>query len=317
MNKLAIVVGSAGQDGYYLSEQLRNSGYNTIGIEREKISGAPLDCNEWKSISDYDSVERLIEVSQPAEVYYLAAHHRSSEGDHENPLGDFERSFAVHVQSTLHFLEAIRRKSGSTKLFYAASSHVFGNPRVVPQNEETPFDPVSIYGITKASGVEVCRTFRRDHNLFCSAGILYNHESPKRGPTFIGQKIVKGAVSIKRGNSENLVLGDLRAAIDWGAASDYTMAMRAILNLETAGDFIIATGKIHSVGEFVDIVFETLGLDPRSYVSENPALLKKAEKSRQLIGDASKLMKLTDWRPTKSFEDLVRELVDSELATAK
>lgn len=314
MKKLAIIVGSAGQDGYYLSEQLEDRGYDVIGVERDKVSNVPSRLNEDFAIFDYQSVAQLVQLSQPDEVYYLAAHHRSSEDEKENALNAFERSMAVHVTGLLNFLEAIQRYCVLTKLFYAASSHVFGNPRSIPQNEETPFDPVSIYGITKASGVEICRMYRRDHKLFCSTGILFNHESPRRGPAFIGQKIVKGGVAIKRGNSDKLILGDPGAAVDWGAAVDYTKAMQAVLNLDVAGDFVIATGETHTVREFVDIVFGTLGLDPDLYVSEDPYLLTKTERSQQLVGDASKLMNLTDWRPTKSFDDLVRELVDAEIA---
>lgn len=314
MKKTAIIVGSAGQDGYYLTNQLIDRGYNVVGVERDRIANAPSGLGSENPIFDQKIADRLVDASQPAEIYYLAAHHRSSEDESENAVLGFERSFDVHVKGLLHFLEGIRKHCSTAKLFYAASSHVFGNPRNVPQTEETPFDPVSVYGITKASGVEICRMYRRDHDLSCSSGILYNHESSRRGPAFIGQKIVKGAVAIKRGQSDSLVLGDLEAAIDWGDATDYAQAMQAILSIDEAGEFVIATGETHTVDEFVDIVFGILDLSAKRYVSEDPNLLNKAERSRQLVGDATKLKRLTDWRPSKNFQDIVRDLVEAELA---
>ena len=316
MDKSAIIIGSAGQDVFYLNRLLEARGYNVIGVARGSVSNPPKGCSSPIELADRTAVEDLIGLSLPSEIYYLAAHHRSSEDEIEDTHASLCRSMDVHVTGLLHCLDAIQHRSVETRLFYAASSHIFGDPRTVPQNEETPFDPICPYGITKANGIQICRLYRRDHGLFCSSGILYNHESPRRAPVFIGQKIVKGAVEIKRGERDKLILGDLSAAIDWGAATDYVAAMYRILQLDVADDFVVASGETHTVGEFVATVFSALSLDSSGFVVEKPGMIKKAGRTRQLVGDASKLRRLSGWRPEKSFESLVRELVAAELAAA-
>ncbi|HAT35658.1 MAG TPA: GDP-mannose 4,6 dehydratase [Rhodospirillaceae bacterium] len=214
-----------------------------------------------------------------------------------------------------NFLDAVSEKSPNSRLFYAASSHVFGNPEIAPQTEQTPFLPVNIYGITKVTGIQLCRLYRRQRGLYCCAGILYNHESPRRAATYVGRKIVKTAVAIKRGEADKLVLGNLDAEIDWGAAEDYVEAMRLILSQDDPDEFVIASGELHSIGEVVDVAFGALDLDPQKYLETNPDLITKSGQSRPLVGDASKLMQATGWTPKRGFEEIILSMVDAELGT--
>ena len=213
-----------------------------------------------------------------------------------------------------NFLDAMRSWNPNARLFYAASSHVFGDPVNVPQNEETPFRPISVYGITKVAGIELCRLYRKQHNVHCSNGILYNHESPRRSPDFIGRKVIKSAVAIKQGILDKLKVGDLSARVDWGAAEDTVEAMRAILNLDTADDFIVASGETHSVGEFVEFVFDILKLDAEKYVEVVPNLITKSSPMRTLVGSSAKLKKATGWAPKKSFEQIIIDMIAAELS---
>jgi GDPmannose 4,6-dehydratase len=211
----------------------------------------------------------------------------------------------------VHFLEAIRRFSPATRLFYAASSHVFGSPRVPLQDEDTPLAPANVYGVTKAAGLLTCRYYRAVHGVYAAAGILYNHESPLRGPGFVSQKIVSGAVDIKCGRRDRLVLGDLSAAVDWGYAPDYVEAMRLILRLPRAEDFVVATGRKRTVRDFVKAVCRRLDLDWRACVAENPGVLTK--KKAVLVGNAAKLRRLTGWKPSVDFDGMVDRLVAAAL----
>lgn len=312
--KTAVVVGSAGQDGYYLTRLLSGKGYDIIGLSRSGLSNSRGRRERPVDIEDGQAVAALIRDVRPAEVYYLAAHHRSSEDDVEDIYGCFLRSLAVHVCGLLNFLGAIDRDSHQTRLFYAASSHIFGDPQTVPQTEMTPLAPTDPYGITKACGLQMCRAYRRDRGLFSSVGIMYNHESPRRSPAFVTRKIVQAVVAIKRGERDRLVLGDLGAAIDWGVAADYVEAMHRILSLDEADDFVVASGETHTVGEFAETAFRALGLDSGRYLIEDSSLISKAARRRPLVGDASKLRRRTGWTPSQSFEDMVRDMVTVELA---
>jgi GDPmannose 4,6-dehydratase len=216
----------------------------------------------------------------------------------------------THVNGAVNFLEALSVHCPRARFFYAASSHVFGHPEAPVQNELTPFKPVSVYGITKAAGVEACRFYRREHGVFASVGILYNHESPFRRPDFVSQKTVRAAVRIRHGSQERLVVGDLSARIDWGWAPDYVEAMVRVLELSQPDDFVIATGGSHTVLEFVQEAFGALGLDWSEHVEEDRSVIRRGPVS--LAGDASKLHQETGWRPTTTFPQIVRKLVESE-----
>ena len=303
--KTALIVGAGGQDGFYLSELLMCLGVGVIGLTR----GGDMD------ILKRDDVFALMERVKPDEVYYLAAFHHSSE-DKELDGNDsllFERSHAVHVQGLLHFLDAIAHVSPQTKLFYAASSHIFGTPAAQPQTEATPLEPTGVYGITKTMGIHACRYFRRERGVFAAVGILYNHESPRRAPKFLSQKIARGVLAFQRDKSQRITLGDLRSNVDWGYAPDYVDAMTRILSLPQADDFIIATGQPHTVEDMLRVASEHVGVHWRFAVQINPDLLTK--KPVLLVGDSTKLRQATGWKPTVTFEEMVRLLVDDARQT--
>ena len=301
--KTAVVTGNSGQDGTYLTEYLGKLGYQLVGVAR----GGPLD------LSNRSHVAEFLDRVQPTEVYHLAAFHHAAE---EKPLDDLElltRSYEVHTLATANLLEGIRSVSPHTRLFYAASSHVFGTPPTPVQNEMTPLNPHGIYGITKQAGMKLCQYYRAQHHVFAAVGILYNHESPLRRPTFVCKKIVQAAVAIKTHKQDNLVLGDLDAEIDWGYAGDYVAAMHLIVQQPKPDDFVISSGQRHRVRDFVEQAFTRLGLDWKQNVTANPSLLRSAT-TPSLFGDSSKLRKQTGWTPTTSFSELVKLMVEAELA---
>jgi GDPmannose 4,6-dehydratase len=202
-----------------------------------------------------------------------------------------------------------------TRLFYAASSHIFGTPESDRQNEETPLRPNSAYGISKAAGLQCCQLYRRQKGIFASTGILFNHESPLRKPSFLSQKIVHGALRAERDPAYKLVLGDLEARVDWGYAPDYVDAMYRILQLPEASDFVVASGELHTVREFAQAAFGAVGLDWRRHVETDARLLNKI--SHPLRGDSGKLRSATGWTPTVSFVELVTGLVQEAQATSQ
>jgi GDPmannose 4,6-dehydratase len=308
---VAMVIGSEGQDGRLLCDRLGRDGWAVIGIDRGVVRDGAAAGIGPVDILDAASVERAIERAQPAEVYYLAAYHHSSQDPHPPAaLEMLDRSFAVHVRGLVHCLEGIRRTSPRSRLFYAASSHIFGEARVCPQDEATPVAPVCAYGITKAAGLHCCRFYRQRHGVFASVGILYNHESPLRAEAFVTQKIARGAARIGRGEQDRLVLGDLSARVDWGWAPDYVEAMTRMLRLDEADDFVVATGEAHSVGEFAETAFALLGLDWRKCVEEKPSILAKGKLN--FVGDAGKLRRVTGWQPTVTFPEMVRLLLRAQ-----
>ena len=310
----ALIIGCTGQDGYYLSKSLASDEVDCIGVSRSGVSFPGRSVVDPLNILDAVAISKLIADCRPSEIYYLAAHHRSSEDPPETVSESLGKSYDTHVQGLVNVLDGIRDEFSESRLFYAASSHVFGNPPSSPQNEETPFLPINVYGITKAAGVQLCRLYRRTHGIHCSAGILYNHESPRRSPSFVGRKIVRAAVAIKEKKRDKLILGDLSAEIDWGAAVDYVEAMRAILRLEVPDDFVIASGELHSIGAFVEIVFDRLNLNSKDHVEIKPGLITKPSQAQRLVGDARKLREATGWQPKMSFEQVIHSMVDAELA---
>lgn len=308
--KRAVIVGCAGQDGRILHSRLNQRGDEVVGIPR---TGPCTGAQNWRKPVDIrrpQDVADLVRALQPEEVYYLAAVHHASE---ERPPGDPEllrQSYEVHVLALVNFLEAIRTLSRKTRLFYAASSRIFGASPAPVQDETTPLNPTDIYGITKAGGVLACRLYRNQRSVFASSGILYNHESALRDPGFISRKIIRGALRIQRGQEEVLELGDLQAGADWGWAPDYIEAMVRILAHSSPDDFVVASGEKHTVLEFVQEVFGRLGLDWKSHVRENPRLL--IEKTPTLVGNPRKLMRSTGWKPSLTFPEMVERLLEAE-----
>lgn len=309
----AVIIGSNGQDGYYLSKYLFNKGYEIFGINRNTVFKNLSSKVHAVDITDRTQVAEFLHRIKPTEIYYLAAHHRSTETqENKDTYHEFESSHAIHVAGLLNFLDGVERHCPPSRLFYAASSHIFGDPVQIPQTEETAFRPHCAYGITKANAIEISRYYRKTKNIFVSTGILYNHESPRRNTQFVTRKIVQAAVKIKMGLSHSLTLGDLTAKVDWGSAMDYIVAMHKILATEAADDFIIATGELHTIKEFADIAFRALGLNSANYLREDSSLIRK-RKTAQLVGNPLKLKTITGWSPTLSFTDLVEQMVRSEL----
>ena len=308
--KRSVVVGSSGQDGSLLFNRLCAAGHLVVGVAKGHARSSDGGSIPPVDILEAADVERLISALRPERVYYLPAFHHSAEQKLEETRELFEKSFAVHVTGLLNFLDAIRLRSPETRLFYASSARIFGVPSSYPQDESTPVNPDCVYGISKAAGQRCVKYYRAAHALFAASGILYNHESPLRGPTFVPQKIVRGAVAIKRGLQSKIVLGDLDAVSDWGYALDYLDAMTRILELDQPDDFVIATGEPRTVRQFVETAFDLVGLDWKSHVEVAPHLISRQR--RCLVGNASRLTAATGWKPSVTFAELVRILVQAE-----
>jgi GDPmannose 4,6-dehydratase len=312
----ALIVGCDGQDGRYLFRLAAEKQYMTLGFGRNRVAcsgawnSAPID------FRDARAVRLLLDRFQPDEIYFLAAFHHSSE---DPPIDDQElvaRSFEVNTLALNNVLSAIAEESPKSRLFYAASSRVFGVPTNAPQDETTPINPVCPYGISKAAGLQLCRYYRSQRAVLASVGIFYNHESPLRPSRFISRKIVSAAVRISRGSKEKLAIGDLSALVDWGYAPDYVLAAWQILQLNEPDDFVIGTGVTHSVREFVQGAFLALGMDWTQHVTEDSALLTRTPPASILCADSGKLYRRTGWQPKISFEALVGKMVESEVRNA-
>ncbi len=305
----AIIVGSEGQDGRLLFDRLVGDDWNVIGIGRQSIRDSSGRESGRIDIRDQAAVFDLVSIASPDAVFYLPAVHQSSEGAQaQDDAALLRRSWEVHVSGLVHFLEAIANP-GNGSLFYASSSLVFGDPDRTPQNEATPIRPGNIYAITKAAGMNLCRYYRTHRRVRASSGILFNHESPLRGQSFVSQKIARGVAAIRAGHQRQLVLGNLEAEVDWGYAPDYVDAMVRISALPVGDDYVIATGKAHTVQEFAAIAFAHAGLEWRDHVVEDGNLLTGKYHSR--VGDARRLRDATGWKPSVTFADMVRRLVDA------
>jgi GDPmannose 4,6-dehydratase len=316
MTKRAIVTGITGQDGSYLAELLLDEGYDVTGVVRR--SSSP---NLWRiehlldrvtlrpaDLLDQLSLMRIIQDVQPHEFYNLAAM-SFVPASWDQPLLTGE----YNAMGVTRLLEAVRQVDTKIKIYQASSSEMYGRVREVPQTELTPFYPRSPYGVSKVFGHYITVNYRESYGMFAVSGILFNHESPRRGLEFVTRKVSDGVARIKLGLADHLSLGNLDAHRDWGFAGDYVRAMWLMLQQEQADDYVIATGVSHSVRELVDIAFAHAGLDPAKYVRTDPALLRPAEVDH-LIGDCSKAARVLGWKPTVSFEQLVKMMVDADLA---
>ena len=315
MAKRALITGITGQDGSYLAELLLERGYEVIGVVRR--SSAP---NLWRiahlldrieirpgDLLDQLSVIRLLDATRPTELYNLAAmSFVPASWDQPMLTGEF------NAQGVTRVLEAIRHVDPSIRLYQASSSEMYGKVREVPQTEMTPFYPRSPYGVSKVFGHYITVNYRESYDLFACSGILFNHESPRRGLEFVTRKVTDGVARIKLGLASTLALGNLDAQRDWGFAGDYVRAMWLMLQQPQADDYVIATGVAHSVRELVETAFEHAGLDWQKHVRTDPAFLRPAEVDH-LIGDASKARSVLGWEPAVDFKGLVRMMVDADL----
>jgi GDPmannose 4,6-dehydratase len=310
----ALIIGAGGQDGRLLARLLLDRGYAVRGwIRSEPAVPVPCEC-AFVDILEPALVEAELRKSSPDEIYYLAAFHHATEDVIALSAAELlRRSFDVHVLGLLNVLQAMEECCPRTRLFYAASSHVFGIPESEWQNEETPLHPNSAYGISKAAGLQCCQLYCREKGIFAATGILFNHESSLRKPSFLSQKIVRGVWRAQRDPAFKLLLGDIEARVDWGYARDYVDAMFRILQLPEASNFIVASGELHTVREFAQAAFAVLGLDWRRHVETDARLLNKV--SHPLRGDSTKLRRATGWSPSVTFAELVARLVYEAEAT--
>jgi GDPmannose 4,6-dehydratase len=291
------VTGHEGQDGSYLSELLREKGYEVVGVGRGDVD-----------ILDQDALADVLRQHAPREVYNLAS---PSFVPHswERPVETAEFA-AVGVTS---LLEAVRAVDPTIRVYQASSSEIFGEPVEVPQTERTPLAPVTPYGVAKAYGHFILNSYRRRYGLHLSGGILYNHESPRRPLDFLPSKVAHAAAAISLGRESELALGDLDAQRDWGYAGDYVQAMWLMLQQDEPDDYVIATGSLHSVRELVELAFAHVGLDWQRHVRVDESLKRGAAELHRLVGDASKARRQLGWEPRVGFEELVVLLVDSAL----
>ncbi|MBU0580430.1 MAG: GDP-mannose 4,6-dehydratase [Candidatus Margulisbacteria bacterium] len=307
----ALIVGHQGQDGTLLYDYLEKKGYQIFGIDKNSNKSTHQGFPARTDICNPQEVSEIIKKFQPDEVYHLAALHHSSEDQISEDLDLFQKSYQINVGTLLNFLAAIKESSPKTRLFFAASSHIFGSVKTSLQDENTPINPSNLYGTTKAFGVLACRYYRNKHSLFASAGILYNHESEYRSPNFLSKKIILAAINIKNKKQDKLILGDLDAKVDWGYAPDYIEAMYKILQLDSPDDFVIATGEKRTVKDFVEEAFRLLGLDWKEHVETDQNIIHKEKITR--IGNPKKLKKIAGWEPKVDFKSMIKILLEKEL----
>ena len=314
-SKRALITGITGQNGSYLAELLLEKGYEVIGVVRR--SSAP---NLWRiehlldrieirpgDLLDQLSLIKVLADTKPTEVYNLAAmSFVPASWDQPMLTGEY------NAQGVTRVLEAIRQVDPGIRVYQASSSEMYGKVREVPQTELTPFYPRSPYGVSKVFAHYITVNYRESYDLFAVSGILFNHESPRRGLEFVTRKVTDGVARIKLGLTDHLALGNLDAQRDWGFAGDYVRAMWLMLQQDVADDYVIATGDSHSVRELVEVAFAHVGLDWQEHVKLDPRFLRPAEVDH-LVGDASKARNALGWRPEVDFTALVRMMVEADL----
>ncbi len=319
----ALITGISGQDGSYLAELLLDKGYEVHGIVMRTELEDP-DRTLWKlsriinritlhsaSIEAFPSIFQIVQRVQPDECYHLAAASFVSYS--------FDDEFAIfnsNVNGTHYILSILKEASPRCKFYFAGSSELFGRATNYPQDENTPFHPRSAYGITKATGYYLTSNYRDNYGMFTCNGILYNHESNRRGNEFVTRKIVRGAVQIKLGRAQELLLGNLESKRDWGYAPDYVRAMWLMLQQDQPDDYVIATGNLHTVRDFCDAAFTYLGLDYNDYVKIDPKFFRPSE-DVPLVGNSSKARDKLNWMPETSFNSMIEEMINYDIDEAR
>lgn len=318
----ALITGITGQDGSYLSELLLEKGYAVHGIVRRVALEDParrlnrishiLDRLELHagSIESLPSIYCVLQKVQPHECYHLAAQSFVSYS-----FEDEFSTFQSNINGTHNMLAAVKDVTPRCRFYFAGSSEMFGRAEEIPQRETTRLHPRSAYGISKVTGYEMTRNYREAYGLHASTGILFNHESPRRGFEFVTRKITSGVARILSGQVSELRLGNLEAQRDWGHAADYVRAMWAMLQQELPDDYVVGSGETHSVREFVEIAFGMAGLDYQKYVVVDPRLYRPAEVDL-LIANAGKARRVLEWQPTVDFRSLVRDMVTADCRAA-
>jgi GDPmannose 4,6-dehydratase len=315
MMKSALITGITGQDGSYLAEFLLSRGYKVYGLIR-RTSHPNLERIQhildkitiyYGDMTDLSCLIRIIEKAEPQEVYNLAAQ-SFVYTSWEQPILTAE----VTAVGVANILEAIRNVNPKIKFYQASSSEMFGKAQEIPQNEKTPFYPRSPYGVSKLFGHWMTVNYRESFGIFACSGILFNHESPRRGKEFVTRKISYGVARIKHGKQKKLHLGNLNASRDWGFAGDYVEAMWLMLQQDKPDDYVIATGESHTVKEFAEIAFKRVGLNWKDYVVVDKKLFRPAEVD-YLLGDSSKGRRVLGWKPRVNFKQLVEMMVDADM----
>jgi GDPmannose 4,6-dehydratase len=318
----ALITGITGQDGSYLAELLLAKGYEVHGVVRRVAIEDPLHrlarleairsqiTLHAASLESYASIHQVVSRVLPDECYHLAAQSFVSYS-----FDDEFSTLNANINGTHYMLAAVKNLAPKSRFYFAGSSEMFGHAEEVPQSERTRFHPRSSYGISKVAGFELTRNYREAYGIHASSGILFNHESPRRGFEFVTRKITSGVARIAAGQSRELRLGNLEAKRDWGHAREYVEAMWLMLQQPEPDDYVIATGETHTVRDFVDLAFREVGLDYREFARPDPALFRPAEVN-VLLGDATHARKKLGWSHKIGFGELVREMVDADCRTA-
>jgi GDPmannose 4,6-dehydratase len=321
--KRALITGITGQDGSYLAELLLDQGFEVHGLVRRvaledpshrlsRIAGI-LDrvTLHAASLESFPSLYTAIAQVRPNELYHLASQSFVSQS-----FEDAFSTFRINIDGTHFILESVRLAAPECKVYFAGSSEMFGNAPYSPQNEQTPFSPRSPYGISKLTGFHLARNYRESYGLYVCSGILFNHESPRRGFEFVTRKITSYAARIKLGQAQELPLGNLDARRDWGYAADYVRAMHLMMQQGVPDDYVVATGETHSVQEFCEAAFACLGLDYRNHVRQHSQFYRPGE-IHVLQGDSTLAQQRLGWRPTVKFHELVPMMVENDLKLAQ
>jgi len=312
--KTALITGITGQDGSYLAELLLSKKYQVVGMVSKIYNigwGNIKQIREKLILKDGDlldenSLKKIFAVHKPDEVYNLGGITFIPTAWEKPQL-----TFDVNALGTLRILEILKNKYPKVRFYQASSAKMFGNPQVFPQNENTPIEPLDPYSISKACAHFLVGAYRKNFSLFTVSGIMYNHESIRRGPEFVTRKITRGAVKIKLGLAKKLRLGNLQAAQDWGWAPDYVKAMWLMLQQENPGDFVIATGKLHTVEDVCRIAFSSLDLDYKDFVISDK-IFARFEEGTKPYGDSGKAKKLLNWYPSVSFKQMIELMVETD-----
>ena len=317
--KIALITGITGQDGSYLSELLLKKGYKVHGLVR-RVASEDKTQRLWRlkhlldkinlhagSLESYASIIKLLAKIKPNEIYHLGA-----QSYIDYAFKDEFSTLNTNINGTHYLLSALRDFHPKTKFYFAASSEMFGKVREIPQKETTPFYPRSTYGISKVAGFDLTRNYREAYNLFCCSGILFNHESPRRGFEFVTRKITQAVARIKYGYQKKLYLGNMDSKRDWGHAKDYVEAIWLMLQQKKPEDYVISTGKQYSVRDFTKLAFRHVGLDYKKYVEIDKKLQRPSEVDT-LLGNCNKAKKKLRWKPKYNFKGLVEDMVEEDL----